>query len=235
MRLWTRPGLLGDASGSDPARPITCCGGPAPRNFEPITFHAMAHCLEEMGRADLAIIYYELACGGQWDQRFGDMHNVARLDYLRFLRRSSMAAKRPCSWTTPRPVWRRWRRAAPRHERPGALIFWNTDGTDVDLHVVEPSGEECSTSTPRRPRAGTSVGELTTGYGPDCTCCRRPPAAFIASRPLYTATDANRASTRTKVLALIYEGWGTRDEKVTVKAVALTGRSESHELAAMKR
>ena len=51
------------------------------RTFEPITFHALAHCLEQMGRADLAIIYYELACGGQWDGRFGDMHNIALLDY----------------------------------------------------------------------------------------------------------------------------------------------------------
>ena len=37
----------------------------AGRNFEPLTFHAMAHCLEQMGRDDLAIVYYELACGGQ--------------------------------------------------------------------------------------------------------------------------------------------------------------------------
>ena len=40
-----------------------------------------------MGRADLAIVYYELACGGQWDGRFGDIHNIAQLDYFRFLRR----------------------------------------------------------------------------------------------------------------------------------------------------
>ena len=79
--------------GSGPARPITCCGGPAGRTFEPITFHAMAHCLEQMGRADLAIVYYELACGGQWDGRFGDIHNIAQLDYLRFLRRWPTAAQ----------------------------------------------------------------------------------------------------------------------------------------------
>ena len=59
----------------------------AGRNFEPITFHALAHCLEEMGHTDLAIVYYELACGGQWDGRFGDMHNIAQFDYFRFLRR----------------------------------------------------------------------------------------------------------------------------------------------------
>ncbi len=54
-----------------------CAGRRTRRTFEPVTFHAMAHCLEQMGRTDLAIVYYELACGGQWDQRFGDMHNIA--------------------------------------------------------------------------------------------------------------------------------------------------------------
>jgi len=111
------------------------------RTFEPITFHATAHCLEQMGRADLAIVYYELACGGQWDARFGDIHNIAQLDYLRFLRR-----------------------VADGREKASLAEYANT-----------------------------------------------------------------------KVLALIYEGWGTKEERVTVKAMALTGRSESHELAQIKR
>ena len=91
----------------------------AGRTFEPITFHAMAHCLEQMGRADLAIVYYELACGGQWDGRFGDMHLIAQLDYLRFLRRVADGrdprpgdrvprVPRPSWPSMPRPGWPRW-------------------------------------------------------------------------------------------------------------------------------
>ena len=30
-----------------------------------------------MGNTDLAIVYYELACAGQWNARFGDVHNIA--------------------------------------------------------------------------------------------------------------------------------------------------------------
>ena len=83
----------------------------AARTFEPITFHAMAHCLEQMGRADLAIVYYELACGGQWDGRFGDIHNIAQLDYLALPaprgRRPRTEGRAGCWPSMPRPAWPR--------------------------------------------------------------------------------------------------------------------------------
>ena len=126
----------------------------AGRSFEPISFHAMAHCLEQMGQADLAIVYYELACGGQWGARFGDMHNIALLDYCRFLRRVTSGAVKSAS---PSYAQSRLDALTAMNLRDtadvAALIFWNTDGTDVDLHVVEPSGEECfyqHTQTARR-------------------------------------------------------------------------------------
>ena len=208
----------------------------AVRNFEPITFHAMAHCLEEMGRADLAIIYYELACGGQWDQRFGDMHNVAQLDYLRFLRRIVDGREKAvlADYAKARMATLAALRLRDTSDL-AALIFWNTDGTDVDLHVVEPNGEECYYQHTETASGGHISRDVTTGYGPELYLLPTAPSGLYRLSAHYFATDANRASTRTKVLAFIYEGWGTRDERVTIKAVALTGRSESHELAAVKR
>ena len=116
-----------------------------------------------------------------------------------------------------------------------ALIFWNTDGTDVDLHVIEPSGEECFYQHTQTASGGHISRDVTTGYGPELYLLPKAPAGSYRVSAHYFAADANRASTRTKVLALIYEGWGTKDEKVTVKALALTGRSENHELATVKR
>ena len=125
--------------------------------------------------------------------------------------------------------------AAPRHGRRGRLIFWNTDGTDVDLHVVEPSGEECfyqhTANGQRRAYQPRRDDRLRPGALP---AALGPGGQYRVSAH-YFAADANRASTRTKVLALVYEGWGTPDEKVTIKAVALTGRSENHELVTVKR
>ena len=47
----------------------------------------------------------------------------------------------------------------------------------------------------------------------------------------YFAQDANRASTRTKVYATIYEGFGRPHEKVSRKTVTLTAGKEMHEIA----
>jgi hypothetical protein len=208
----------------------------AARTFEPITFHAMAHCLEQMGQADLAIVYYELACGGQWDARFGDMHNIAQLDYLRFLRRVTAGQVKTLLADYARArlatlAGKNYRDAAD----VAALIFWNTDGTDVDLHVIEPSGEECYYQHTQTASGGHISRDVTTGYGPELYLLPAAPAGIYHVSAHYYAADANRASTRTKVLALIYEGWGTKDEKLTIKALALTGQKENHELATVKR
>ena len=106
-----RFGLLGHRVAAARRGLSPACGGrQRARTFEPITFHAMAHCLEQMGQADLAIVYYELACGGQWDGRFGDIHNIAQLDYLRFLRRVADGRAKGGRWPImPRPAWPRSR------------------------------------------------------------------------------------------------------------------------------
>jgi len=206
------------------------------RGFEPITFHAMAHCLEQMGRADLAIVYYELASGGQWDARFGDIHNIAQLDYFRFLRRVADGLEKV---SLAEYAKARLATLAATQLRDtadvAALLFWNTDGTDVDLHVIEPSGEECFYQHTQTASGGHISRDVTTGYGPELYLLPKAPPGNYRISAHYYAADANRASTRTKVLALIYQGWGTKDEKVTVKALALNGRSESHELAEIKR
>ena len=182
----------------------------AARTFEPITFHALAHCLEQMGQADLAIVYYELACGGQWDARFGDMHNIAQLDYLRFLRRVADGRRRRPRW--PSYAKARLATLAAMQLRDtadvAALMFWNTDGTDVDLHVIEPSGEECFYQHTQTASGGHISRDVTTGYGPELYLLPAAPAGSYRISAHYFATDANRASTRTKVLALVYETGG---------------------------
>ena len=209
------------------------------RTFEPITFHAMAHCLEQMGRADLAIVYYELSCGGQWDARFGDMHNIALLDYARFLRRVTEGRFKSTETSTAAYAQSRLATLTAMNLRDtadvAALIFWNTDGTDVDLHVIEPSGEECFFSRPQTMSGGHLSRDVTTGYGPELYLLPKAPAGRYEISAHYFATDANRASTRTKVLAFIYENWGEKDERLAIKSLALTGRSEKHELGTVKR
>ncbi len=204
----------------------------AAQTYEPTAFYALAHCLEQLGQTDLALVYYELACGGQWDGRFGDIHNTAQFDYCRFLRR--LADGRAHGSLGPYAQARLATLAAASVRDTAdlvAIVFWNTDGTDVDLHVTEPGGEECFYSHRQTVSGGQLSQDVTQGYGPEIYILPRAPAGSYALRAHYFAVDANRASTRTKVFALIYQGWGSKAEKVVAKAVALTGHNEMHPLA----
>jgi len=228
----------------------------AGRTFEPQTYYTLAHCLEQMGRADLACVYYELACGVRTDGPGNDLQGVIAPDYRRFLRRvaggqvksalGDYAVARLAS-TAPANVQPSAGPANPFDDAPAtppvgwqpdvddlvAIILWNTDGTDVDLHVTEPDGEECYFQHRATTSGGRMTRDIRTGYGPEMYFQPRAVPGTYYIRAQYYSADANRTSSRTKVLALIYQGWGTAAEKATCRAVTLGGRSEMQNLASV--
>ena len=201
------------------------------RPYEPQTYQQIAQCLEAMGQADLAMIYYELAYSGTWDQRFGDFHNIVALDYLRFLRRTANKLES----SSADYAQARLATIAAQHDLKKAdllvTIAWNTDGTDVDLHVTEPSGEECMYSHPTTKSGGRISRDVTQGLGPEMYILASAPSGTYRIQAHYFAGDANRASARTKVYATIYEGWGTPKERVLRKALSLVHYRDMHDLA----
>ena len=72
---------------------------------------------------------------------------------------------------------------------------------------------------------------MTQGYGPEMFTLPKAAAGKYQVRVKYFAQDATRASTRTKVYATIYEGFGTPHEKATRKTVTLTAGKEMHDIA----
>jgi uncharacterized protein YfaP (DUF2135 family) len=90
------------------------------------------------------------------------------------------------------------------------IVGWNTDQTDVDLHITDPAGEECFYEHRDTKLGGHITQDVTQGYGPEMFTLTKAAAGKYQVRVHYFAQDANRASTRTKVYATIYEGaWTT--------------------------
>ncbi len=112
-------------------------------------------------------------------------------------------------------------------------IAWNTDGTDVDLHVTEPGGEECYYGHTRTKTGGWISRDVTAGLGPEMYVLPQAPNGTYHVRAHYFAGDANRTSARTKVYAAIYEGWGTAEERLSRKAVSLLHTRNVHDLATL--
>lgn len=205
------------------------------RPHEPQTYHALAQVLTEMGKIDLAILYYEIAITANWDGRFGEFRLIAGLDYLKLLRDIENG-----KYTTSYTDYAKSRLQTLNSEFANQTadlmitISWNTDNTDIDLHVIEPTGEECFYSNPKTRIGGRLTQDVTQGYGPEMYLINKAKKGKYKVVAKYYSSDRNRASTRTKVYATIYENWGKPNEKITRKVVSLKDNKEMHDIMEVK-
>ena len=208
----------------------------ASRPYEPQTYHAIAQSLAALGKTDLAMAYYEIALAGSWDLRFGEFKKIATLEYLHLLGDVEQGKLK-----TQAGLFAAQRAAALRQQSQFKeadlliVIAWNTDNTDVDLHVIEPTGEECYYGHRETRIGGQLTQDVTQGYGPEMYTLAKAVAGKYEVRAKYFASDANRMSARTKVYATLYEDWGRENERVTRKVVTLAYGKDMHDLLTIKR
>jgi hypothetical protein len=204
----------------------------ASRPFEPQTYRAMAQALTALGANDLALLYYEVGMIGRWDSRFGEFRKILLMDYQKFLEQvvAGTLQLRSADYAKARLETVSKEIALSKADLV-VMIDWNTDGTDVDLHVMEPTGEECYYSNANTRIGGQLTMDVTQGYGPEMYVLEKAPAGTYQIRAKYFSSDANRASTRTKVFATVYRDWGRPTESVQKKTVVLRDGKEMHDLA----
>lgn len=205
------------------------------RPHEPQTYRAMAQALAAMNKPELAIAYYEIPLSGRWDVRFGELRTIVVIDYVRFLR--NLLAKNTVAESVRAYATSRLAALSKevRMDRADVVvtITWNTDNTDVDLHVIEPSGEECFYQHRRTRTGGELTQDVTQGYGPEMYVLRNAPKGRFDVFAHYFASDRNRASARTKVYVTMFENWGSPNERVTERVIALETGKQKHGIASL--
>ena len=208
----------------------------AARPWEPQTYRAMAQAAANMGNADLALGYWEASLAGKWDSRFGEFHRIAAVDYVHLLRRIQ---KGELKTRLGGFAATRLKDLSDEVALSGAdlvvMITWNTDNSDVDLHVTEPSGEECFYSHRHTASGGELTQDVTQGYGPEMYVERRAPRGAYQIRAHYFASQRSRETARTKVYAHVIENWGRADERITEGVVTLEEGKEMHDILTVKR
>lgn len=106
-------------------------------------------------------------------------------------------------------------------------LAWDADETDIDIHVLEPEGEEAFYGH-RRTSAGGFVGEdVTTGYGPEEYMRKEGTGKFRILAHYYAShqTDLTGAVTAS---ATVYTDWGTAAEKREVITMRLDKPHSKH-------
>ncbi len=202
------------------------------RPYEPQIYLALGHCLSDLGSADLAMIYYEVALGGQWHSRYPDVNRIAGVEYLHLLQRINAGE---LSSNAPEYAKARLESLSQTVEVDNAdlivTMMWNTDRTDVDLHVLEPSGEECFYKNRNTRTGGRITRDVTEGFGPEMYTLDSAPQGTYKVMANYYGTDANRTQMRSKVYVTVYEMFGTKQERVTRRTVTLSRGKEKRDIA----
>ena len=202
------------------------------RPYEPQTYPAMARSLSQCGNVELALAYYEVALAGKWDWQFGEFHRILGIAYLRLLRR--IVARHPTSVISDYAASRIpfvVKKIGMKQADLLILISWNTDDSDVDLHVMEPSGETCYYSHRNTKIGGHITIDVTQGYGPEMYILPKAIPGKYRARVRYYAVNRNRVSARTKVYATVIRNWGTTNETIQNRIVTLTEQQEMHDIA----
>ena len=202
------------------------------RPFEGSVYPALGQCLSQLGESDMAIVYYEIALGSEFNRMGNDFKKIVSAEYMHLLRRivsgdlessvNDFAAARLATLSKTLSF-----------ESADLLItmMWNTDQTDVDLHIVEPSGEECSYENKTTRSGGQITSDVTTGFGPEMYFLSDAPAGKYDVKVKYFANRQNRTELRNKVHLTIYRGFGTSAERVTRKTIQLKTVGEKESVA----
>ncbi len=203
------------------------------RPYQPQVYQAIAQCLASSDRADLAIVYYEIAMAGQWHDRYRDFHRIAGTEYLHLLNRIGRGELK-CS--VPQFVSARrdslYEQVGMRKADLVITMMWNTDRTDVDLHVLEPSGEECYYKNRNTQAGGKVTRDVTEGFGPEMYWIQKARHGDYKVMANYYGTDTNRTSVRSKVHVTVYENYGDKKhEKVSRHTVLLSDNKEKRDVA----
>ena len=100
------------------------------------------------------------------------------------------------------------------------VLSWDADETDVDIHVLEPDGNEAYYSNRRTETGGFVSEDVTTGYGPEEYLRKEGKGAFKVLAHYYAShqTDLTGPATAS---ATVYTDWGTAKEKMQILTLRL--------------
>ncbi len=192
------------------------------RPFQGSIYPAMAQCLVDCGQADLAMVHYEVAMNGTFGRQGSKFRQIVAAEYSYLLRQVARG-----KLESGAKDFAEARLASLGKELPFGTadvvitMMWNRDQTDVDLHVTEPSGEECYYQHSTTQSDGRISDDITTGFGPEMYFNANAPRGKYKVEAKYYSQQQNRTSVRNRVYLTIFRALGTEAESVSREAIDL--------------
>jgi Ca-activated chloride channel homolog len=154
----------------------------------------------------------------KWDGRFNQIEVIALTEMNRIMKRV-----RP-QQITHLNIDKELRKLL----RPDIRIVmtWDADNTDMDLHVVEPSGEEVYYSHNLSTIGGAVSRDITRGYGPEEYMVRKAMHGVYTIKAKYYGSSSVKLMGSVTVKVDIYTDFGGSEESHKSITVQLKGKKE---------
>lgn len=161
---------------------------------------------------------------GKWD-RFEEIEVIALMELNRVL----AVAERALPGQAPRPMLdERLIKLLDCDVR--IVLTWDADMTDMDLHVVEPTGERAFYSHNRTTIGGLVSKDFTDGYGPEEYLLRKAMPGMYKVEINYFGSRAATIQGPVTVQAEVITHFGRPNEKRRSLTLRLTEKKETFEL-----
>lgn len=197
------------------------------RPHQPQCLLLLARSLADSDDIDSAIVCYELVNHGKWNQRWAGAKQIAQVELMRVLEQvvqdRSQSVLSQYAAARLHQLREQW---GDSGLDIAVVMHWNTDRTDVDLHITEPSGEICYYSNPQSASGGRMTQDITEGLGPEMYSLAKAPQGDFRIEAKYYNNDANRTQAPTETLLTVFRNLGRENMSAITKRVTLTGKGE---------
>ena len=101
------------------------------------------------------------------------------------------------------------------------VLMWDADNTDIDLHVLEPSGEEIYYGHQRSQTGGLLSFDVTTGYGPEEFLHKNAPKGIYKVMTNYFASHQQKLTGPVTVTVTVFTNWARDNETSQILSLRL--------------
>lgn len=107
------------------------------------------------------------------------------------------------------------------------VISWDTDNSDMDLHVTEPNGKTCMYNYPLTPSGGKISRDFTRGFGPEQYMMKKTLDGYYVIKAHYFGSQSQSQLMPVSVYADVFLDYGTKKQTHQRLILRLNNKNET--------
>ncbi len=171
------------------------------------------------GRLQRAVDLLWQVVSRRWDSRFPDIDMTALAELNAIVAHARATGK---AVPDTRAVDARLKRNLPLALR--VVLAWDSDNTDIDLHVIDPNGERCSYERPLTYQGGRMSADFTGGYGPEEFALRDAKPGTYTVQAEFFGHRQQVLTSHTTLMVKLTTGFGTAHQQERDLVIRLSGQ-----------